>query len=321
MLPRSLLVVAVVGLLLACLALPWLGGAATREAALASLASRSLDDLALLANLRDDQGTLLRDEPFPVEVVQDGGSLWILPAIEHAVDESPWFQTGNSPHLLRVEVIEDPRALALRLHLWRGGWELRSPEPLRIRTQPWVLVVGGLLGAVGAVLVRRASMGLALAGVLAQLLLAFVVPPVDVFAPQTNWLEWQSGPLFGRLLPWIAAMRSIDLAIALGVITLCLVLVGFDHRRSKSHDDLNLVSASLLALLGSAGVIALVEAAFRSGFVASLSHAWGLLALFGLVLAWVPALAQAREQWLVQRRATKPGIVTPVGKSVDDARG
>src|SRR5687767_9255110 len=102
--PRGLLVMALIGSLLACLALPWLSGPATREAALAQLAGRSLDELALLASLRDDEGRLLRDDPFVVEVVQDGGSLWIGPAIEGAVDASEWFATGNSPHLLRVEV-------------------------------------------------------------------------------------------------------------------------------------------------------------------------------------------------------------------------
>ncbi|MFV8754238.1 hypothetical protein ACNOYE_27150 [Nannocystaceae bacterium ST9] len=320
MLPRRLLMVALVGLLLACLALPWLGGQAMREAALAGLASRELDDLALLAAVRDDQGTLLRDEPFPVEVVQDGGSLWITPAVERAVDESEWFATGNSPHILRVEVIEDPRALALQLHLWRAGWELRSPEPLRVRTTPWMLVIAGLLGAATAVLVRRVSLGLALAGVLAQLLLGTITAPAELFPPQTTWAEWQAGPLFGRVLPWIEAMTPVDLGIAAAVISLCLVLVAFDHRRSKSVDaGLDLGSAGLLALLGTLGLLGLIEALFRSGFAASLAAWPGWLALIGVLLAWVPALALAREAWLRQRRASKQstgGIAPPVRESV-----
>lgn len=316
---RSLLVIALVGMLLACLALPWLAGPATRAAALDELAGRSLDELALLAGLRDDEGRLLRDEPFEVEVVQDGGSLWIAPAIERAVDESEWFATGNSRHLLRVEVVEDPRALALQLHLWRSGWELRSPEPLRVRTTPWMIVIAGLVGAATALVIRRISLGLAAAGALAQLLLGTIVPPRDLFAPHTTWVEWQSGPLFARLLPWISSMSPLALAIAFALIGLCLVLVWFDHRRSSSStDDLDLTGASVLALLGTIGLLGLVEAVFRSGFAASLSSPAGALALLGLLLAWVPALAQAREQWLVQRRAG--GIGPRVQESVADAR-
>lgn len=308
--PASLLVAALFGMLLACATLPWLAGPATSEAALAELAGRSLDELALLAGLRDDQGELLRAEPFAVEVVQDGGSLWITPAIERAVDESAWFATGNSPHLLRVEVVEDPRALALQLHLWRAGWELRSPEPLRVRTTPWMIVIAGLIGAATTLLFRRASVGLALAGVLAQLLLATVIPPRDLFAPQRLWAEWEQGPLFGRLLPWIDTMTPLHLTIAVTLISACLILVGFDHRRSKSSaDGSSLASVSVLAVLGTLGLLGLIEAVFRSGFAASLSQAAGLLALAGVVLAWLPALARVREQWVVQHE-----------ESGDDAR-
>jgi hypothetical protein len=323
MLPRSLLFVALLGTLLAGLALPWLGGQATREAALDEMAGRSLDELALLANLRDEQGQLLRDDRFVVEVVQDGGSLWIAPTVERAVDDSEWFVTGNSPHLLKVEVVEDPRAIALQLHLWRGGWELRAPEPLRVRTTAWMIPIACLLGAATALLLRRISVGLLVAGVVAQLLLGTIIPPRELFPPQTTWLEWQTGPLLGRLLPWIGSMGPIHLAIAVALISLCLVLVGFDHRRSKSDgDELDLLGASVLALLGTAGLIGLVEAVFRSGFWAALSGVAGVLALLGIVLAWVPALSLAREGWLRQRRANhrpSTGIAKPRQESVEDA--
>jgi hypothetical protein len=319
MLPRSLLLVALIGTLLSCLALPWLAGPATREAALAGMTDRSLDELALLAGLRDDEGRLLRDEPFVVEVVQEGGSLWIAPTVERVVDDSEWFTTGNSPHLLKVEVVEDPRALALQLHLWRAGWDLRMPEPLRVRTTPWMIVVAGLLGAVAAVLVRRVSLGLAVAGVLAQLLLVTIAPPPELFAPQTTWVEWQTGPLLGRLLPWITSMSPLELAIAFALIALCLVLVAFDHRRSRANpDELDLLGAGVLSLFGTVGLLGLVEAMFRSGFMASLTGVAGVLALLGLVLAWVPALARARERWQAHVRAS--GIARPPQESLGDAR-
>lgn len=313
-----MLVIALVGALLACLALAWLGGEATREVALERMAERELDELALLAGVVDDQGQPLRDEPLPVEVVQDAGSLWIAPAVERAVDASGSFVTGKSPHLLRVEVIEDPRAIALQLHLWRAGWQLRTPEPLRVRTSPWMLVVAGLLGAAAALLVRRVSLGLACAGLLAQILLALIAPPAELFAPRSLVDEWRQGPLFGRLVPAIDAMTPIELAIAAALVCLCLILVAFDHRRSRAREGaLDLGSATLFATLGAIGLIGLIEAALRSSFVAALGHWPGLLALFGVALAWLPALALAREQWLRERRASSALAAEPK----TDARG
>ncbi len=303
-LPRSLLLVALVGLVLACVALVGLDGPSTRAAAMRELAGRSLDDLALLAGVRDDAGVLQRDEPMPVEVIQDGGSMWILPAVEQAVDDTPWFSRGKSPHLLRIEAIEHPRALALQLHLWRAGWEIRSPEPVRVRVMPFVIVVGGLLGALTAVVIRRPILGVALWGVLAQVLLGVLAPPAELFAPQTLWVEWQRGPLLARLLPWVESMTPIELAIAAALVSLCSVLVGFDHRRSRAREhSFDLASAGVLALLGTLGTIATLEAAARSGFVASFAGWAGWLATFGLLLAWAPALAIAREQWRRQRAA------------------
>lgn len=304
---RGPLVLGLIGLVLACVALVWLAGQATRERALERLAARELDELALLAGVVDDAGVRQRDEPLVVEVVQDGGSLWIGPAVARAVDASGDFATGNSRHLLRVEVLEDPRALALQLNLWRSGWQLRVPEPLRVRTSPWVIVVALALAAVVAPLVRRISVALALAGVVAQLLLVLVAPPPELFAPRTLVEEWRQGPLFGWLVPALDRLTPLQLALAVAVVTMCLILVRFDHQRSRAGEDaLDLASAAAFALLGALGLVALIEAALRSSFAASLVHWSGWLALLGSLLAWLPALAQARERWQRERRVVAP---------------
>lgn len=314
--PRGQLVVGVLGLVLACVALVWLASQAMRERALERLAARELDELALLAGVVDDAGVRQRDEPLVVEVVQDGGSLWIAPAVARAVDASGDFATGNSRHLLRVEVLEHPRALALQLNLWRAGWQLRVPEPLRVRTSPWVVVVALALAACVAPLVRRISLALALAGVVAQVLLVLVAPPPDLFAPLTLAEEWRRGPLFGWLVPALERLTPLQLAIAVAIVALCLVLVGFDHRRSRAGDDaLDLASASLFALLGALGLVALLEAALRSSFAAALVHWSGMLALLGLLLAWLPALAQAHQRWQMERRAAQPTTTPPAPTS------
>lgn len=172
------------------------------------------------------------------------------------------------------------------------------------------------LAACVAPLVRRISLALALAGVVAQVLLVLVAPPPDLFAPLTLAEEWRRGPLFGWLVPALERLTPLQLAIAVAIVALCLVLVGFDHRRSRAGDDaLDLASASLFALLGALGLVALLEAALRSSFAAALVHWSGMLALLGLLLAWLPALAQAHQRWQMERRAAQPTTTPPAPTS------
>jgi hypothetical protein len=303
-LPRPLMIAALVGVIVACLGALWSGGVATREAATRGLADRSLAELALLAGLADDQGQLLRDEPMAVEVIADGGPMWALEAVSDATARSPWFELGNSPHLLRTEVIDERGGIALQLHLWRGGWELREPQPRRVRVAAWAAVIAGVLGAgFAAMLGGRLSLGLGLAGLFAQLLLALDPLPAELFPPQSLLVAWSEGPLFGPLFDWIRAMTPLHVAIAAALVALCLVLVGFDHKRSRER-DLGLGWAGAAAVLGSFGALGWVEAASRGSLLAACDlrvGAWtGWLALLGLIVAWLPAIHLAREAWRAQ---------------------
>ena len=311
-LPRPLVIAALLGVILACLGALWAGGEATREAATRKLAERSVTELALLAGLADDHGELLRDEPMAVEVIADGGPMWVLAAVDHATAASPWFEVGNSPHLLRAEVIDEPGGIALQLHLWRGGWELREPEPRRVRVAAWAAVVAGVCGAIAAAFVGRLSVGLGVAGLFAQLLLAFDPLPPELFPPQGLVAAWSEGPLFGPLFDEIRAMTPLQVAIAAAIVAMCLVLVGFDHKRSRERErDLGLGWAGAAAVLGSFGGLAWIEAASRGSLFAACDlrvGAWaGWLALLGLIVAWLPAIHVAREAWRArQRRPTTP---------------
>lgn len=301
-LPRSLLIAALLGVIVACVGALLAGGVATREAATYGLARRSIDELALLAGLADDQGKLLREEPMAVEVIADGGPMWMLDTVERAAEQSRYFKVDASPHLLRSEIIDERGGVALQLHLWRGGWELREPQPHRVRIAAWAAVVAGLLGAVAGLFTRKLSVGLATAGVLAQVLLAIDPLPPELFPPQRMLEAWSEGPLLGELIGSIRAMSTLHVALASAVVAACLVLVAFDHRRSRGQGgDVGLGSAGVAAVIGSFGALAWIEAASRGSLFAACDvrfGAWsGYLALIGLIVAWLPAIRVAREGW------------------------
>ena len=307
--PRRLLIVGLLGVIAACLGTLWTGGTATRAAATYQLASRSVEELALLAGLADDRGQLLRDEPMAVEVIADGGPIWALDAVERAAETSPWFTASSSPHLLRSEVINARGGVALQLHLWRGGWELREPDPRRIRIAAWAAVLAGLLGACVATVTARLSVGLAAVGVSGQVLLAFNRLPPELFPPQGLVAAWAEGPVFGPLVTSIRSMSAMQMAITAAVLAACLILVAFDHKRSRDEDedvglDVGLGRAGVAAVLGTFGMIAWIEAASRGSLFAACDWrfgAWaGWLALIGLIVAWLPAIRVAREAWRTQ---------------------
>jgi hypothetical protein len=299
---RSLLIVALLGVILACIGSQLARGTATRRAATHTLAAAALDELALLSGVADDAGKLQRDAAMPVEVISDGGPMWVLDSVERAVSGSRYFEVGNSPHLLRTELIDERGGIALQLHLWRGGWELREPEPRRIRIAPASVVLAGLLGAAISLLTRRLSFGIAAAGVLAQVLIAFDPLPRELFPPQPVLDTWASGPLVARMLSPIGQLGTVGLAAVAAIGAGSLVLVAFDHRRTRGReDDVGLGLATVAAVCGTIGGVAWVEAASRGSLFAACDvrfGAWGgALALAGLILAWVPAIRVAREAW------------------------
>lgn len=299
---RALLLTALIGVILACVGGLLADGKSTREVVLRGMATRSLDELALLAGVAGDEGELLRDDEMAVEVVADGGPTWGLTSVEAAVDHNRYFAREPSRHILRAEVIEEQGAMALQLHLWRAGWELREPEPSRARIASWTAVLGGVLGAVVALFVGRISVGLASAGLIAQVALALDPIPRELFPPRRLTEVWASGPLVLSVSDAINDMGTIGFGLLFAVLAGCFVLVGFDHKRTRGgEDDLGLSTASLTALLGTVGVLAWLEAAGRASLFAAcdvrVGAFFGLLVFVGLILAWLPAIGVARESW------------------------
>jgi hypothetical protein len=299
---RRLLILALIGVVIACIGSQLAKGTATRRAATYTLATSAIGELALLAGVADDSGVLQRDEPMPVEVISDGGPLWALDSVEAAVSSSRYFSVGNSPHLLRTELVEARGGIALQLHLWRSGWEIREPLPRRIRISPASVVLAGIVGAAISLLTRRMSLGLATAGVLAQVMLAIDPMPLDLFPPQRLSEAWASAPLVDRTVSAIRGMETLGMGVVAAVGAGSLVLVAFDHKRTRGgDDDLGLAVATLAAFFGLIGVVAFIEAASRGGLFAACDvrfGAWaGWLALLGLILAWLPAIRVAPIRW------------------------
>jgi hypothetical protein len=294
-LQRRSTIVLVVAVLAAVVVSLATDGERTRRALVESMASRSLDELALLAGLRDDTGESLRGEPLPVAIVQDGGSTWIREAVADAVEVSPDFAEADSRHLLRIESVQTESAIGLQLRLWREGWELRSPELMRGRVSPWVAVLAAGLGAAVAFWLWRVGPGLLVAGGLAQAVLALLPWPAESIPP-TDWLtDVRSGPLLAPLAGLTGSTWVTPVALA--VIAFCVVLVAFDHRRSREREDsLKLSTAGGAALMAAAGSLTWLEAALRAGLWASMHSIAGMLAVVLLAVAWVPAIHRARER-------------------------
>jgi hypothetical protein len=171
-----------------------------------------------------------------------------------------------------------------------------------VRIAAWAAVVAGLLGAVAGLFARKLSVGLATAGVLSQVLLVLDPLPPELFPPQRMLEAWSEGPLLGELISAIRAMSTLHVALASAVVAACLVLVAFDHQRSRGQGgDVGLGSAGVAAVIGSFGALAWIEAASRGSLFAACDvrfGAWsGYLALIGLIVAWLPAIRVAREGW------------------------
>jgi hypothetical protein len=275
---RGALVAAIAGAIAVVLAL-FGDSARVRAVALEEMTGRALAALG--------HSAAIGDRRLVVDVVQDGGPNWIRPAILEAVGRSRSFEAGESPFMLRVEVVEHPHALALQLHLFRQGWSIRLPSPVRARFVPWTCALALALGAIVAARVRRIGVGLLVAGLVAELALLFVrIEGV----PRSGFAEIGDAPLTGQVLALTARVgTTATTAVGAAVVVFCLVLVAFDHRRSRSREgSLDLGSATGLALAGACGGVLALEAAFRSGFVAALAGPAGMACALALVCAWFP---------------------------------
>lgn len=273
----------------------------TRETAVAQMAYQGLEELAPLAGLRDDSGARLGD-PLPVVVVQDSGPGFTGDAVRSAVANHPDFVEGDSRHLLRIELVRDGRHHALALHLWRQGWELRTPDPVRLIIAPWIAVIAAILGLAVSFWRRNLSLGALTAGLGAQIALASMPWPAT-FTPRLGFAQRVArGPLVTRVQSLVAIPDRLLLPVAAAIVVFCLVLVAFDHKRSKDKDGaIGLGTASLTAVFGAAGVLLWLEAAGRCGFLAMLSTASGVLAALALAGAYLPVVRDALARWRASR--------------------
>jgi hypothetical protein len=278
---------AVLAVLLALVGLLATDGEAVARGMVRAALLRDLDRLAALAGVdpRTDPRAVL-----PVTVVQEGGPTWITEEAEAAVEADPVFARGE-PHLLRVEVIEHAGAFGVRSQLWRQGWSLRAPEPLWVRPAPWVVLVALLAGAGWAWRRRSAMGGILLAGLVAQLLLWVRPWPAEFVRPSLQ-ATWREGPLGHGVVAIARALPDASVAIGAGIVTLCAVLMIFDHRRSSEAGG-GLVARGMLAVLG---LLALAEASLRAGLVPWASQPAGMLALAGAAAAWWWAWRAPRPQ-------------------------
>lgn len=263
------------------LVLSMFGAASALEDAGYERAQRVVEQIVHLAALESEEGGDPRSR-LPVSVNQEGGPLWVTAATEAAVETQPSLVLDDDGvGTVRMEVISDDRHLALRGGLYRQGWNLRSEHPLQVRVTPWVPMLGLALGLLAMMLSRRMGVGFAVAGVTAQLIDAALGWPAEFLA-----VPWQSqvrdGPVGSAVIDLALGLPDSGVAIGAGVVTLCTVLVAFDHRRSSGKGG-TLMAAGLLGVLG---ILVWIEAAARCGMGPWIGTAAGAASILAMALAW-----------------------------------
>lgn len=263
------------------LVLSMFGAASALEDAGYERAQRVVEQIVHLAALESEEGADARSK-LPVSVTQEGGPLWVTAAAEAAVEkQTSLVLNDDGVGIIRMEVISDDTHLALRGGLYRQGWNLRSEHPLQVRVKPWVPMLGLALGLLAMVLSRRMGVGFAVAGVTAQVIDAALGWPAEFLA-----IPWQSqvrdGPVGSVVIDLALGLPDSGVAIGAGVVTLCTVLVAFDHRRSSGKGG-TLMAAGLLGVLG---IVIWVEAAARCGVGPWIGTAAGAASILAMALAW-----------------------------------
>lgn len=241
-------------------------------AAVPALARAELAELDRIAGLRAPTGASAVTEPLPVAVAIDGPP-WLGAAVTAAVADDEVYAVRDGPHRIVGELVVTPLVVALRLSLERRGWLLHA-TPVRRRLAPALAVVPALVGLGVWAWSRRAALGAALAGGVAQIVL-FVWPwPAELSAPR--WIDdVAAGPVGERVVGLARAMDDTAVAVAAGVVALTVILALFDHRRSRSRGA-GMLASGVVALVGA---LVWIEAAGRASVGAWLGTAFGIVAL------------------------------------------
>jgi len=245
-----------------------------------ALARTELGELDRLAGLREDDGQRTGSEALPVGVRADGPP-WIAESIADIVAADDAYAVRGGPHAIVGELVVVPTAVALRLSLERRGWLLHAPA-MRRRLQPALAVVPAVVGIATWAWTRRVAIGIVIAGVLAQLVLASWPWPVELVAPRGG-SELASGPLGALVLAVARRMDRVGIAVAGGVIAASTVLAMFEHRRSRGRGG----PALVVGVLGVLGAIAWIEAAGRASVGAWATTPGGAIAALLAVAAIV----------------------------------
>ncbi|MEX1368962.1 MAG: hypothetical protein AB1Z98_37900, partial [Nannocystaceae bacterium] len=139
---------------------------------------------------------------------------------------------------------------------------------------------------------RGLAGGLVVSGLLAQLLVLALPWPSEFPRPSLQE-TWRDGPLGHAVVELARGLPDASAAIGAGVVTLCIVLMIFDHRRSPEGGG-GLIGLGMLGVLGG---LAWLEAALRAGLAPWAMQLGGGLALVGCALLW---------WWAWRRRVPRP---------------
>lgn len=245
-------------------------------------------ELGVMAGLRERQGATTA-KPLRVEFVQEGGPLWVGEALEAAFADDPAFEVGTSAHLIRAEVIANDTVIVTAPSLFRQGWGLRLPAPLRIRLLPWIVALASGFGI--GIALRWRALGVAglACGVLAQGLAWGVGWPSPT--PELTWIQAVStSPLGSAVTRLAVGLTQTQSALAIGLLVMCAMLIGFDHRRSRGRGGPLLIGGSA----GVIGAVLLLEAGSRTGLGSWASGGLGLPCCLCIVGSWACAA------WLIR---------------------
>jgi hypothetical protein len=265
-----------------------------QRASVRQVGALAVYELGELAGLRRPDGGIAGGRPLAVEVVQDGGPLWLREAFVALVEADAAFEVKPSPNILRVEAVGGETLLAIRLHLWRLGWSVRAPDVLRIRPMPLLFVGVAMLGALVLLWSHRTVVSLVVTGVLAQGVVAFLPWPHQL-APASLTDAWFRGPLGRGLVVAARSMSDLGAAVVTGGIVLCVMLLAFERRGARDRpEEPGVAVLVVVSGLGFLGVLGYVEAGLRLGLWPWMTTFWGWLGLVGLVGAWAIATARAR---------------------------